>query len=61
MKFKVGDYIKSGNRVFIAVGITGEESKFIPSGWPIDKNGSAINPKFCEIYGGAKSVISGDV
>ena len=58
LKFKVGQYLKIENRVFCFVGVT-EGRKFIPNGWPIDKDGTAANPTYCEIYKGATSVLVG--
>jgi hypothetical protein len=52
--YKLGDLVKTGNKVFEINGIT-EGSAIIPAGWLIDKSGSFINPMFCSKYKGATS------
>ena len=44
-------------RLFKVKGFT-QGSKTIPSGWLIDENGTAINPKYVEQYHGATSVFN---
>jgi len=58
MKFKMGDYVKSENRVFRVFSITDKNSHLIPDGWLVDNDGRCVNPKFCESYNGALSVLS---
>jgi hypothetical protein len=52
--YKLGDLVKTGNKVFEVNGIT-QGSAIIPAGWLIDKSGSYINPMFCSKYKGATS------
>lgn len=59
-KLKVGDFAKvsAENRVFKVCGFTGGGSMVIPEGWLIDADGFSVNPKFCEPYNGATSVLA---
>jgi len=60
MNFKIGDYAKvtEENRVFKVCGFTGKGSMVIPEGWLIDEDGFSVNPRFCEPYKGATSVLT---
>ena len=56
--FKRGDLVKSEGGVYKVCGFT-RNRRLIPDGWLIvDEVGSALNPKFCELYQGATSVLS---
>lgn len=54
---QIGDWLKCGESVFKVVGFT-LGLRLIPDGWPVNRDGSAINPLFCEKYNGAKSVLN---
>lgn len=57
-EFKQGDLVKSGGGVYKVCGFTGTGSPIVPAGWlMVDEVGSALNPKFCELYTGATSVL----
>ena len=57
--FKIGDYAKveGEGRVFRVCGFTDSRSSVIPNGWIIDEDGFPVNPKFCNLYVGATSVL----
>lgn len=57
-KLKIGTNVKiiGENRVFVLSGFT-YGRKVIPDGWYIDEDGFCVNPKFCEEYNGATSVL----
>ncbi len=59
-EIQVGDYAKvtEENRVFKVCGFTDGSSKVIPAGWLIDEDGFQVNPRYCERYNGAKSVLT---
>lgn len=55
--YKKGDLVKSEGGVYKVCGFT-HGCRLIPDGWlMVDESGSAINPKFCEPYVGATSVL----
>jgi len=53
MDIKIGEYakVKGENRVFEVHGFT-KGRRSIPDGWFIDKDGCAVNPKFCDKHNG---------
>lgn len=55
-EFRRGDIVISENRAYKVCGFT-KDRLLIPDGWPVTEAGTAINPKFCELYSGAKSVL----
>ena len=56
--FKMGDLVKLEGGVYKVCGFT-RNCLVIPDGWLIvDEVGSTLNPKHCELYAGAKSVLS---
>lgn len=58
MGFERGDIIKfEGTGQLHRVCAYAYGSPVIPDGWPIDQDGAAMNPKFCELYEGAISAI----
>lgn len=59
-KIEAGDFVKipSQNRVFQVKALTSGE-RFTPDGWFIDDDGHFINPRYCEKYKGATSVLGG--
>ena len=59
MYIKIGEYAKVSyeNRVFRVHGFT-KGRRAVPDGWLVEKDGTAVNPKFCEKYNGATSAIS---
>ena len=59
MSVNIGEYAKviGENRVFKVCGLT-KGRKVIPDGWYLDGDNCAVNPKYCEKYNGAISVLS---
>lgn len=59
MNIKLGDWLKveGENHVFRVCGFS-FGSKTIPDGWPMTEQGSFMNPRYCEKYEGATSVLT---
>jgi hypothetical protein len=61
MNYSIGQIIKvdDGRRVIKIASITKNYS-YIPNDWPMCSDGRVYNPKFCEPYCGALSVLNLD-
>lgn len=56
-EFKIGDkLVVNEHRVITVTGFTYGHLA-VPNGWPLDEDGSAVNPKFCRKYSGALSAL----
>ena len=59
-EFKSGDLVIMNNRVFrVQFVTTGNEGRYVPAGFLVDKDMTYHNPKFCSLYKGAVSVLEG--